>query len=118
MPRHREKKKAIIRFSSHPSRLSLVSITRQMPRPRKKTKQLKVEQSSSFTLKLGFHYTANATTMTQKQSNYKVEQSSFTFKPGFHCTANATTTTKNKAITRLSGLPSRLSLVSITCQMQ
>ena len=26
----------------------------------------------------GFHYTANATTTTQKQSDYKVEQSSFT----------------------------------------
>ena len=25
----------------------------------------------------GFHYTANATTTTQKQSDYKVEQSSF-----------------------------------------
>ena len=33
-----------------------------------------------FTLifKPGFHYTANATTTTQKQSDYKVEQSSFT----------------------------------------
>ena len=29
-------------------------------------------------LKPGFHYTANATTTTQKQSDYKVEQSSFT----------------------------------------
>ena len=29
-------------------------------------------------LKPGFHYTANATTMTRKQSDYKVEQSSFT----------------------------------------
>ena len=29
-------------------------------------------------LKPGFHYTANATTRTQKQSDYKVEQSSFT----------------------------------------
>ena len=28
--------------------------------------------------KPGFHYTANATTTTQKQSDYKVEQSSFT----------------------------------------
>ena len=26
----------------------------------------------------GFHYTANATTTTQKQSDYKIEQSSFT----------------------------------------
>ena len=26
----------------------------------------------------GFHYTTNATTTTQKQSDYKVEQSSFT----------------------------------------
>ena len=32
----------------------------------------------SAVLKPGFHYTANATTTTQKQSNYKVEQSSFT----------------------------------------
>ena len=29
-------------------------------------------------IKLGFHYTANATTTTHKQSDYKVEQSSFT----------------------------------------
>ena len=29
-------------------------------------------------LKPGFHYKANATTTTQKQSDYKVEQSSFT----------------------------------------
>ena len=29
-------------------------------------------------LKPGFHYTANATTTTQKQSDYKVEHSSFT----------------------------------------
>ena len=28
-------------------------------------------------VKPGFHYTANATTTTQKQSDYKVEQSSF-----------------------------------------
>ena len=28
-------------------------------------------------LKPGFHYTANATTTTQKQSDYQVEQSSF-----------------------------------------
>ena len=28
--------------------------------------------------KPGFHYTANATTTTQKQSDYKVEQSFFT----------------------------------------
>ena len=28
-------------------------------------------------LKPGFHYTANATTTTQRQSDYKVEQSSF-----------------------------------------
>ena len=26
----------------------------------------------------GFHYTTNATTTTQKQSDYKIEQSSFT----------------------------------------
>ena len=32
----------------------------------------------TYTLKLGFHYTGNATTTTQKQSDYKVEQSSFT----------------------------------------
>ena len=31
-----------------------------------------------ITLKPGFHYMANATTTTQKQSDYKVEQSSFT----------------------------------------
>ena len=30
------------------------------------------------TLKPGFHYMVNATTTTQKQSDYKVEQSSFT----------------------------------------
>ena len=29
-------------------------------------------------LKPGFHHTANATTTTQKQNDYKVEQSSFT----------------------------------------
>ena len=29
-------------------------------------------------IKPGFHYTANATTTTQRQSDYKVEQSSFT----------------------------------------
>ena len=29
-------------------------------------------------VKPGFHYTANATTTTQRQSDYKVEQSSFT----------------------------------------
>ena len=29
-------------------------------------------------LRPGFHYTTNATTTTQKQSDYKVEQSSFT----------------------------------------
>ena len=29
-------------------------------------------------IKPGFHYTANAATTTQKQSDYKVEQSSFT----------------------------------------
>ena len=29
-------------------------------------------------IKPGFHYTANAMTTTQKQSDYKVEQSSFT----------------------------------------
>ena len=31
-----------------------------------------------FTIRPGFHYTTNATTTTQKQSDYKVEQSSFT----------------------------------------
>ena len=31
-----------------------------------------------FILKPGFHYTASATTTTQKQNDYKVEQSSFT----------------------------------------
>ena len=31
-----------------------------------------------FTVKPGFHYTANAMTTTQKQSDYKVERSSFT----------------------------------------
>ena len=57
--------------------------------------------SFQLPFKPGFHYTANATTTTQKQSDYKVEQSSFTliaffysklvvvvvvigFKPGFH----------------------------------
>ena len=30
------------------------------------------------TVRPGFHYTANATTTTQKQSDYRVEQSSFT----------------------------------------
>ena len=37
--------------------------------------------SSQFchtTYRPGFHYTTNATTTTQKQSDYKVEQSSFT----------------------------------------
>ena len=33
---------------------------------------------TSSPIKPGFHYTANATTTTQKQSNYKVDQSSFT----------------------------------------
>ena len=31
-----------------------------------------------FIVRPGFHYTANATTTTQKQNDYKVEQSSFT----------------------------------------
>ena len=35
-------------------------------------------RSRSNVLKLGFHQTANVTTTTQKQSDYKVEQSSFT----------------------------------------
>ena len=34
--------------------------------------------SNYFSSEPGFHYTANVTTMTQKQSDYKVEQSSFT----------------------------------------
>ena len=33
---------------------------------------------SIYSLKPGFHYTANATTTTQKQSDYKVGKSSFT----------------------------------------
>ena len=32
----------------------------------------------SKVIKPGFHYTANATTTTQKQSDYRVEQSSLT----------------------------------------
>ena len=32
----------------------------------------------NHTLKPGFHYTANATTTTGKQSDYRVEESSFT----------------------------------------
>ena len=36
------------------------------------------DMSKHITLKHGFHYTANTTTTTQKQSDYKVEQSSFT----------------------------------------
>ena len=31
-----------------------------------------------YSIKPGFHYTVNATTTTQTQSDYKVEQSSFT----------------------------------------
>ena len=42
-------------------------------------------------IKPGFHNTANATTTTQKQSDYRVEQ------PGFHYTANATTTTQKQS---------------------
>ena len=34
--------------------------------------------SCESVFKPAFHYTANATTTTQKQSDYKVEQSSFT----------------------------------------
>ena len=34
--------------------------------------------SGKAVIKPGFHYTANATTTTQKLSDYKVEQSSFT----------------------------------------
>ena len=45
------------------------SITQQMPPPRHKNKAI---------IRPGFHYTTNATTTTQKQSDYKVEQSSFT----------------------------------------
>ena len=36
------------------------------------------QSSLRWTLRPGFHYTTNATTTTQKQSDYKVEQSSFT----------------------------------------
>ena len=36
---------------------------------------------NSLVVKPGFHYTANATTTTQNQSDYKVEQSSFTLIP-------------------------------------
>ena len=48
-----------------------------------KTHQTKFEVIPPYdvggdTVKPGFHYTANATTTTQKQSDYKVEQSSFT----------------------------------------
>ena len=37
-----------------------------------------VSACRAILLKPGFHYTANATTTTQKQSDYMVEQSSFT----------------------------------------
>ena len=42
-------------------------------------------------------YMANGATMTQKQSNNRVEQSSFTLRPGFHYTTNATTTTHKQS---------------------
>ena len=35
-------------------------------------------QNKRKSLKPGFHYTANATTTTQKQNDYKAEHSSFT----------------------------------------
>ena len=35
-------------------------------------------KKADFSVRPGFHYTANATTTAQKQSDYKVEQSSFT----------------------------------------
>ena len=38
---------------------------------------LKLLPKLQLKIKPGFHYTANATTTTQKQSDYKVEQSSF-----------------------------------------
>ena len=38
----------------------------------------KIYYISLVSIRPGFHYTANATTTTQKQSDYKVEQSSFT----------------------------------------
>ena len=50
----------------------------------KQDPKVKVNKSSELfgpvetTVRPGFHYTTNATTTTQKQSDYKVEQSSFT----------------------------------------
>ena len=40
--------------------------------------KMTLKQTMICLLRPGFHYTANATTTTQKQSDYKVEQSSFT----------------------------------------
>ena len=37
----------------------------------------KVDSHVTGVIKPGFYYTANATTTTQKQSDYKIEQSSF-----------------------------------------
>ena len=59
----------------HPQRCQL-----QYRRKLKFYSQLKFVFSSPSTnsfIKSGFHYTADATTTTQKQSDYKVEQSSF-----------------------------------------
>ena len=39
---------------------------------------IQLQFAFSRSLKPGFHYTANATTTTEKQRDYKVEQSSFT----------------------------------------
>ena len=98
MPRPRHRNKPIIRLSSHLSRSSLCFDSKSVV-------------VVVIGLKPGFHYTANAITATQKQSDYKVEQSSFKLialswleigscrgrnwlKLGFHYTANATTMTR------------------------
>ena len=39
---------------------------------------LQIGTNVGLMIKPGFHYTANATTTTQQQSDYKIEQSSFT----------------------------------------
>ena len=44
----------------------------------KKHKQTASVFQTVLNIKPGFHYTANATTTTQKQSDHKVEQSFFT----------------------------------------
>ena len=62
MPRPRHKNREIIRLNSHPSRQSLCFVIVVVV----------------ISLRPGFHYMANATTTTQKQSDYEVEQSSFT----------------------------------------